>query len=135
MKFKTSEQVNPMGLMEITTMKPEACFLEIIKFVKENKNSFEDIEDNVTSSVLSYSKMRNFKGTYTYENVFAIGEGACLHFYFSNKRTYISIDKKDMTDYEVSKFQYYLLLYTEALFQKYNIDLFINELQTFTVQE
>jgi hypothetical protein len=106
----------------------EECFLEIVKLVKCNKEECLDKEDNneriITSSIL-YCDSKSFDGNYVADGYISYAAETNLHFYFSNKRSYVSIDKQCMSDDDVVRFQYNLLLLTAKLFGKYNIDYFI----------
>lgn len=109
----------------------EECFLEIVEYVKCNKHECLIKKDNneriITSSIL-YSDTKSFDGEYVAEGYIEYSVDSELHFYFSNKRSYISIDKRGMSDLDVARFQYTLLLLTAKLFGKYNIDHFINSI-------
>jgi hypothetical protein len=111
---------------------PEEIFLEIINFVKNNKNNNEDNRENknniVFTNLLGYSKMRNFsKENYVYTSDIQISEIFKVHFYFSNKRSYFSIDPKKNCNYEeyFSLMQLINLIYCDKLFKEYSIDTFI----------
>lgn len=110
---------------------PERCFIDIINYVQgriDAKNA--DYDENVYTSLVSYSKMRNFGGVYGHGGAVKVGEKVWLRFYFSNRRSYISVDckERDDTDYNMTKSQYLVLRYAQKLFGDYNIDSFINGL-------
>ena len=112
----------------------EECFIEIVEFVKDKKKECLKRKDNneriITSSIL-FCDRKFFDGEYVAEGFIEYSidsSDVFLHFYFSNKRSYISIDKRGMTDMDVTRFQYNLLLLTAKLFGKYNIDHFVNNL-------
>jgi len=111
----------------------EDCFIEIVEFVKHKKHECLKRKDNneriITSSIL-YCDRTSFDGEYVAEGLIEYASDVSLHFYFSNKRSYISIDKKSMTEMDVARFQYTLLLLTAKLFGKYNIDHFVYSLLT-----
>lgn len=109
---------------------PEYCFLEILDFVKGNRNTMEDNGESIATSVINYSKLDNMEGKmYVYNGYINLEGDVWLHFFFSHKRSYISIDKEtSFTEDEVARYQYYMLLYCEALFGKYSIDSFISKL-------
>lgn len=109
---------------------PEHCFLEILDFVKENRNNTVDHGESVATSVISYSKLEEVEGRmYVYNGYINLERDVWLHFYFSHKRSYISIDKEtSFTEDDIARYQYFMLLYGEALFAKYSIDNFISNL-------
>jgi hypothetical protein len=106
----------------------EECFLEIVEFVNRNKDTCLEKEDKgekiITSSIL-YCDSKSFDRNYVVNGYISYATETNLHFYFSNKRSYLSVDKQRMSDLDVARFQYTLLLLTAKLFGKYNIDYFI----------
>lgn len=109
---------------------PEDCFLEIIKNVKLYRNNNIDSYKNITNNIIHYYKLRNFDTNYVYNGTIIlekdkdINSSLKMDYFFSNKRSYICIYTSNYdTDY--NKLQYYTLMYSEKLFGKYNIDLFI----------
>lgn len=109
---------------------PENCFLEILDFVVKNKNNTADHGNPIATSVISYSKRNNAEGrVYTYNGFIQLEGDVWMHFFFSHKRSYVSIYKEtSFTEDDIARYQYFILLYGEALFQKYNIDTFISNL-------
>jgi hypothetical protein len=109
--------------------KSESIFLEIIKYVMENKNNSIDNSEINSVHTVNYYKTHFLGNTcsYVYTSEIMIDEenGISLHFYFSNKRSYLALHKDNMTDLDFSRFQYYLLIYSEKLFFKYHLYDFI----------
>ena len=113
---------------------PENCFLEIILSLHQIKR-IEDDSKSVISSSISWSKSRNFNGDgYIYEGVVKIDVGYYLHYFFSNKRSYLSITCENETDNQIKDNQSKenqikdiekLSLYVNKLFKVYKIDEFI----------
>ena len=107
----------------------ESIFLEIIKYVMENKNNCIDNFEIISVHSVNYYKTHFLSNTcsyvYTSEIVIDEATGISLHFYFSNKRSYLALYKDNMTDIDFSRFQYYLLKYSEKLFFKYRLHEFI----------
>lgn len=111
-------------------MSPYICLLEIIQRIQESTNSGQDIGKSVMTSPICYSKLRNFSGEYEYEGLLDVSSGTQLHYYFSNKRSYISLDKNNpMCEVDVVKLQYYLLRYVQVLIYDHKIDAFVHGLQ------
>lgn len=107
---------------------PEQIFVEIINFVQCNKNINKDIGNSISTNIINYSKIRNFsKETYVYNSDIIISDTFKVHFYFSNHRSYFSIDPKEICNFEesISFLQLINLKYCEKLFKEYNIDTFI----------
>lgn len=106
---------------------PEECFVEIIQSIKSIKK-VEDNNESKLKSVISWSKCRSYSGNpYTLEGIINIDTNITLHYFFSNKRSCIYL-LQDNVDIDINKLQYNLLLFTEYMFGKYSIDLFINRL-------
>ena len=106
---------------------PENCFLEIILSLHQIKK-IEDDGKSVISSSVSWSKCRNFNGyDYVYESVVKIDIGYYLHYFFSNKRSYLSIncETENQSKENQSKDIEKLSLYVDKLFKAYKIDEFI----------
>lgn len=107
----------------------ESIFLEIIKYVMENKNSFIDDSEIISVHNVNYYKTHFLSNTcsYVYSSEIVIDEptGISLYFYFSNKRSYLGLYKDNMTDLDFSRFQYYLLKYSEKILFKYRLHEFI----------
>jgi hypothetical protein len=107
----------------------ESIFLEIIKYVMENKNNSIDNFEIISVHSVNYYKTHFLSNTcsyvYTSEIVIDEATGISLHFYFSNKRSYLALYKDNMTDIDFSRFQYYLLKYSEKIFFKYRLHEFI----------
>jgi hypothetical protein len=108
--------------------KIELCFLEIINSLSNIKKE-KDNNESKFKSVFSWSKCRNFTGIdYMLEGYITLEERIYLYYFFSNKRSYIALtSEKDIQD-DINKLQYNLVIYTEYLFKKYSIDIFINNL-------
>lgn len=122
--------------MDLKKLKsPENCFFEIISYIKNNNVHMKDDNSFINKNVMNYSKLRNYSDKdYVYTNEIKLDEKYNLFFYFSNKRSYISINLNN--EYLLENFieiyeknyifiQYILLIYSEKLFKKYNIDEFI----------
>jgi hypothetical protein len=106
---------------------PEECFVEITKLIK-NIKKVEDDNESKLKSFISWSKCRNYNGiAYTFEGSIDIDTNVTLHYFFSNKRSCIYLIQNTV-DIDINKLQYNLLLFTEYMFGKYSIDLFINRL-------
>lgn len=110
----------------------EDCFLEIVEYIKRHPNNNIDEGEGIVDNVISYYKLRNFNRNYVYKGSIVLektcGNSVNMNYYFSNKRSYISLYTKnkyqnDTTDF--NKLQYNLLLYTEKLFIQHKIDAFI----------
>ena len=99
---------------------------------------------------MSWSKNKNFTGNiYVFEGCVRIDTEYYLHYFLSNKRSYISInkdtqdthdtqdkdnqkqDKKDKEKETYDNLQI-LSLYVDKFFKKYNIDEFINNIMNNT---
>lgn len=113
----------------------ENCFREIINSVHNLKKE-KDNGDSKYKSIISWSKCRNFKGVdYYLEGTIKIDDkgigddekSISMYYFLSNKRSCLYLIKEDIEP-DINKLQYYLLLYTEALFKTYSIDIFINNL-------
>lgn len=113
----------------------ECCYLQIINSKKNNS-----VEGNKITNVINYCKLRNFS-EYNYEysgNIVLNGDEPTkvdqlikdipvytLHYYFSNKKSYISVDCSINSEYYIPFIQYKLLKFTEKFFGLYNIDTFL----------
>lgn len=120
---------------------PEQIFLEIINYIKFNKNNDEDNRENknniVFTNFFGYSKMRNYSDeNYVYTSDIPISKIFKVHFYFSNKRSYFSIDPIKNSNYEeyFSLMQLINLIYSEKLFKEYSIDQFVYNFNKKTVK-
>jgi hypothetical protein len=95
----------------------------------DNKNNSIDNFEIISVHSVHYYKTHFLDDTcsYVYSSEIMIDEvnGISLHFYFSNKRSYLALNKDNMTDLDFSRFQYYLLIYSEKLFFKYRLYEFI----------
>lgn len=108
---------------------PENCFAEIVdqvrKTINEGEYLVEDDGEYITSSIC-FSKIESIESNFVFEGFVDLeSSDARLHYFFSNKRSYISIDKNNMSDVEVAKFQYCLLILIDKLFVSYKIDCFV----------
>lgn len=109
----------------------EECFLEITNRITSELNNDKDDGHSIVNNIIHYYKVRNFDKDYVYKGSIVLEK--CentnniikMDYFFSNKRSYLSINKKNIIEGEYNKLQYYLLLYTDKLFIKYNIDTFI----------
>lgn len=115
----------------------EECFLEICENIKREIKSVTNFKidngEKIMTSVINYCKIHNYSGSYVYDGYIILnrtieGHFTKMHYYFSDKRSYISIDDGNLTENEISKHEYYLLLYIDKLFINYKIDKFINSL-------
>lgn len=113
----------------------EECFLEICNKIKNdidnnNTNLKVDNGENIITSVINYSKIHNYKGYYVYDGNIILSDEHFIKmkYYFSNKRSYISIDEDYLKENDIVKYEYILLKYIDTLFFKHNIDIFINSL-------
>lgn len=99
----------------------EECFLEIINSVNNIKKE-EDKGDSKINSKWVWSKCRNFSGMkYTLEGSITLNNCIDLYYFFSNKRSCLSLIKNE-TNIDI------LSLYVEYLFKTYSIDMFLNNL-------
>jgi len=115
--------------MKIKTV--EECFLEICNKIQTEKISGIDYNENIITSFINYSKLHNYEGNYMYNDYVILKSGIKLKYYFSNKRSYITIDEFSDTfikENDTANYQSLLLEYIDGLFIKYKIDVFINSL-------
>lgn len=106
----------------------ELCFLEIINSLNNIKKE-KDIGESKLKSVFSWCKSRNFTGIdYMLEGSINIDENIELYYFFSNKRSCIAFIHGMDTEDDINRIQYHLFIFTEFLFKKYSIDVFINNL-------
>jgi hypothetical protein len=119
-----------MEEFESQYMSPYKCFLDIIQQIQESTHSGQDTGKSVMTSPICYSKLRNFSGEYEYQGLLDVSSGTQLHYYFSNKRSYISMDKNEtLCEVDDAKLQYFLLRYVQVLICDHKIDAFIHGLQ------
>lgn len=112
----------------------EECFLEICNKIKNdienNKNLKIDKGETLMTSIINYSKNHNYEGYYVYDGYIILSDENFIKmkYYFSNKRSYISIDDPSLDENNITKYEYILLKYIDTLFFKHKIDIFINSL-------
>ena len=115
---------------------PETAFLEIIETIQENiSQGNQKIDDNkrIFSNTFNFSRplehktkyfCRDSEGvTYVFEGFIDLDSEFSLHYYFSNKRSYVSLDTRQSDVFQ--KMQLFSYKYTELLFKFYNIDEFV----------
>lgn len=122
----------------------ENCFLEIVSHVQNQRVTARDKGEKFLTNIVNYSKILEHKTRhlaihqsssveYVHMGDLDLSNKFTLHFYFSNKRSYLSIDlnEKDVTNAELqlSAVQLYTLKYTELLYKFYTIDEFIFNLE------
>jgi hypothetical protein len=131
----------------ITNLKsPEKCFLEILEYINVNfSNGYNVIEDNsnIFTNVINYSRyfrnetnhlnhpLCNKQINYVFQGDIPLNDTFYMHFYFSNQRSYVSIDVlNDRVNLEdcIAEIQLITYKYTEILYRYYNIDEFIYNL-------
>lgn len=107
----------------------EYCFLEIINSLTNLKKEKDDGRP-MLRSVINWSKCRNFNGLdYIHDGYIKVEDGISLYYFFSNKRSALSLIQETNNDeLDINYLQYNLLLYTECLFKSYSIDTFLNNL-------
>jgi hypothetical protein len=106
------------------------CFMDIIGYVQANKNKVVDRDEDVMTSFVCFSKIKHQRHTYVYEGYISLNTHFDMHFYFSHKRSYISIDIGSLIDYDDVRLHCFLMRYVESLFVKYGIDEFIANLHS-----
>lgn len=110
--------------------RPECCFLEITQYVvgtmSDTRNK-RDMNQPIATSTVCFMKPMSGTTKYVVEGYLDLETetNACLHFFFSNARSYISIDS---TSDDLSTHHYALFIITEKLFTTYSIDWFIHGL-------
>lgn len=109
----------------------EDCYLQILQQIISTTHCIGKTDNGefiITSSVC-YSRMCHVETetSYVFDGYIPIAEGFTMHYFFSNKRSYISIDNAEMTETDMSKCQLYLLKLCEKFFIHYKIDLFVSE--------
>lgn len=113
-----------MSISKVLT--PELCFLEIINCVLKNKNTNVDNGYTLASNSVRYSKLRNFNNPYVYDGEIQVSEGIVLCYYFSHRRSCISLQSQKQVGN--NKMQEYLGKYVQSLFCGHKIDAFIHGL-------
>jgi hypothetical protein len=121
---------------------PEVCFLEIITSIQvnfeEGRNKIDNNENIFTNSI-NFSKNLEYKTRYlcnsksktldyTFKGDIRMDNKFNMHYYFSNLRSYISIDTTIDLEQEIPRMQLNTFKYTELLYKYYNIDEFIYNL-------
>lgn len=93
----------------------EQCFYEIVSL---KNNILLEKDDGGSKLPSNWSKLRNFDNEYIFNGEVSLDELNVLYFFFSNKRSCLSINNVDID----------ILPYANDLFNKYHIDEFINNL-------
>jgi len=117
---------------------PEEIFLEICNNIKSEINNQEiefkkDNGEKISTSIINYIKMHNYDGNYVYNGDIILYKGlegykVTMNYYFSNRRSCISINDLNMKVDDMAKYEFYLLKYIDKLFCTYKIDKFIDSL-------
>jgi len=117
---------------------PEEIFLEICNNIKSELNNQEiefkkDNGEKISTSIINYIKMHNYDGNYVYNGDIILYKGlegykVTMNYYFSNRRSCISINDLNMKVDDMAKYEFYLLKYIDKLFCTYKIDKFIDSL-------
>jgi hypothetical protein len=105
----------------------EKCFLEILHSTNNIKKE-KDKGLSQCKSTFTWCKLKNFKGTdYYLEGMISINNDITMHYFFSNKRSCISLISK-VNKTKLDDINRILVLYSEYFFKIYSIDVFINNL-------
>jgi hypothetical protein len=119
---------------------PEIAFLQIMQSIQENYEvgiNKLDVNENIFTNVLNCSKNLENKTRYlckksdavhyVFEGAIELDELYTLRYYFSNKRSYISLDPSSghWVEDKIPYMQLNTLKYTELLYKYYNIDEFV----------
>jgi len=118
---------------------PEVAFLQIMQSIQENFNEGTariDNNDHIYTNVIHCSRYlenktrylcRKTEGTinYVFEGTIDISNNLNMRYYFSNKRSYISLDTNHAFEENAAFMQLNTFKYTELLYKFYNIDEFV----------
>ncbi len=110
----------------------ELCFIEIINQIMNSIRSGgfdkDDKGELVLTSTISFCKCRNVRNIYVFEGYVNIDTDTHLHYYFSNKRSCVSLSKQAFNDSETTRLQNVLIFLVNKLFGSYHIDQFVTGL-------
>jgi hypothetical protein len=116
---------------------PEVVYYDIITYVLQNINTRCDCDEIIATHPVNYYKYCNYTvKPYVYTSDIKLSHNIHLNFYFSYKRSYISIYREndnvelntetEATDF--AKLQYLLLIYCDKILLKYCLGDFIYNL-------